>query len=512
MSNTLLSQNLKDEYTALADFAQQKNRLSYSDFDHCMLTDVNLFMIPKGKHLEIMETTLNKIIHALPAFKRIFSSPITRLTDVYNVLPIESVRVINNQSMSHASRHSEHWGEILNGELKPKKLMTLDRQEDYAIYENILFVQLIKQILAFTRKNLRLLKDMMYANRDLRLNLLEQNNHLNHFLALGKLHLSYARTQDEYQPVYEHGLEKLLFVENALHAKLHTPVYQHCRKYNRKLTLKKTNILRLHKDYRQVYVLWKWFFGDNEPLEHDSFDDSLSKDGYIAYCNMLTVFAVGHFNFQFSTQKRLNFLNLRTTATFKNWTLALEEYRCDGIRGVLFSFKKETTYRICVLFCSNTEYSSTKIAHFKNKCAAEEYLFANPWQYDAPDCLYLSIFDIDSFRRIQKLLLRGMVYSDDCHDVCPFCGKTLINDNNQYRCRSCRTTIKEKQCMETGERYWETSIFAYSPTFHTIEKRQDKFLLDKYMEAQMFFRNITDIDFFGAAICPKCGKTHTPTH
>lgn len=508
MSKTLLAQNFEDEYTALADFAQKNNRLSYADFDAFTLSDVNLFMMPKDEHFQDVEETLNKIIHALPALKRIFSNPITRLKDVYNVLPIESVRVINNQSMSHASRHSENWGEILNGELKPKKLMTLDRQDDYALYENVLFARLIKIILAFVQKNMRLLKDMMYATRNLSFNLLERTNHLNYFLALGKLHLSYARTQEEYHPVYERCLEKLLFIDNALRAKLHAPIFKHCQKNKSKLTLKKTNIFRSHKDYRQVYVLLKWFADDKEEIDDEKLISWTSRDGYAAYCNMLTVFAAGHFNFQFTPRKRLNFLNLNTVAVFKGWTLNLEEYRCDGIRGLLFSFTKDTTYRICVMFCHNGEHSKVKIDHFKQKCEAEEYLFANPWDYGENHCLYLSLFDVDCFRRIQRLLLRGMVYSDETRDTCPFCGKPLTQTDGVYRCISCRTTVREKQCTETNERYVETGIYTYTPTLCTTESRKDKFLSDKHMESRLFFRNVTDIDFFGNPVCPKCGKQH----
>ena len=508
MSKTLSAQTLEDEYTDLVDFAQKNNRLSYADFDNLTLTDVNLFMMPKDAHFLNMETTLNKIIHALPALKRIFSNPITRLTDVYNVLPIESVRVINNLSMSHASRHSENWGDITNGELKPKKLMTLDREEDYALYENILFVKLIKMILSFVQKNLRLLKDMLYATRNLSFNLLERTNHLNYFLALGKLHLSYARTQDAYHPVYERCLEKLLFIDNALRSKLHAPIFRNCRKINAKLTLKKTNIFRLHKDYRQVYLLLKWFTAGKEDISETLFDNLTARDSYAAYCNMLAVFAAGHFNFNFSVKKRLNFLRLNASAAFHNWTLDLEEYRCDAIRGLLFTFHKDKPYRICVLFCHNGEHPKTKIEHFKNKCPADEYLFANPWEYGTDNCLYLSLFDIDSFRRIQRLLLCGMVYSDETRDICPFCGKALTNHNGVHRCSSCRTTIEEKRCLETGERYFETGIYAYSPLLSTQDNRKDKFLSDKHMEARLFFRNITKIDFFGKSVCPACGKQH----
>ncbi len=509
MQKTRLTQDLEDEYSALLAFAQTNNRLSYADFDNLTLTSVNLFVTPKDDHFREIERTLDKVIQALPALKRIFSKPITRLTEIYNILPVESVRVINNQSMSHISRHSELWGDITDKQLKPKKLMTLDRQEDYAIYENIAFARLINTILAFVKRNIRLLKDIMYANRDFRFNLLERTNHLNYFLAIGKLHLGYARAQEEYHLAYERCLEKLLFIDNALRSKLNSAVYRHCKKDKSKIILKKTNIFRLHKDYRQVYILLKWFSTEQEEIADEPYAGQASREGYAAYCNMLAVFAAGHFNFDFSVRKRLNFLNLGAEAAYKDWKLKLEEIRCDGIRGLLFSFYKDREYRICLLFCHAGEHAANKVKHFKEKCPAEEYFFADPWEYGAKDFMYLSLFDVDSFRRMQQLILRGMVYSDEKREICPFCGKALTGDETGHRCASCRTKITEKRCAETGETYIETSIFGYQPKRNTEEPhRRDKFLVDKYSEAQLFFRNITKIDFSGENLCPKCGKLH----
>lgn len=509
MSKTMITQNLEDEYASLLAFAEEHKRLSYADFDNATLTDVNLFATPKDEHFREIEETLNKIISALPAMKRIFTKPITRLTEVYNVLPVESVRVINNHSMSHVSRHSELWGDISNGELRPKKLMTLDRQEDYAIYENVLFARLVDLILSFIRKTVRLLKDMMYATRDLSFNLLERTNHLHYFLAIGKLHLGYARAQDQDHLSYNRCLEKILFIENVIHAHLHTPVYRFCHKIKTKLSLKKTNVFRLHKDYRQVYVLLKWFASDKEEFALEAHEGFTTRDSYTAYCNMLTVFAVGHFNFQFNKIKPLHFMNLNTDASFLNWRLTLEEIHHQELRGLLLTVQKETTYRIGLIFCHNGEQDSARVAQIKEAFPAEEYFLADPWEYATSKYLYLTLFDIDSFRRIQRLLLRAMIYSDETHETCPFCGKPLTEMNHGWRCESCRTVIKKQECPTTGKVYFETEIYAYKPN-QQIEKanRKNKFLTDKYTESQMFFRNITDIDFFGKSICPHCGKKH----
>ncbi len=244
-------QTMEREYLSIERFTEEYDTLTYLQLDNYTTQRVNLFALPENESFYRLEYTLDKIIAALPAFKRILSKPITRLKDVTNVLPVEAVRVMNNATMVHISQHTELWGNVTKEGLKPRKLMTLAHEEEYKIYENVLFVRLIDTLLAFVRKNVRQLKDILYSCQPLHFNLLERTNHLMYFLAIGKLHVGYAHAQDEYRQVHQRCLEKLLFIDKTLRARLHVPVYRVCRKDTSRLTLKKTNVFRLQKDYRQ---------------------------------------------------------------------------------------------------------------------------------------------------------------------------------------------------------------------------------------------------------------------
>ena len=172
----------------------------------------------------------------------------------------------------------------------------------------------------------------------------------------------------------------------------------------------------------------------------------------------------------------------------------MEEYRCDGIRGLLLSFQKERPYRICLMFRHNGDQEKRKVERFKEKCVAEEYFYADPWEYGVKGFSYFSMYDVDSFRRMQQLILRGMVYSDEKRDCCPFCGKKLELEGQKHVCRSCRTEIYKGFCPEKQEEYYQTGILAYKPTI-TMQgaDKKDKFVVDKHVEAQYFFRNISII-------------------
>ncbi len=506
--DTPLQAEREDVYLPLLRFAEACNRIPYYELDNYTVRRINLFMIPKDEHFRSTEITLDKIIRALPSLKRIFTKPIIRLKDVQSILPVESVRVINNQSVAHISRHSELWGDITEEGLKPRKLMTLDRQEDYAIYENVAFARLVHLLLAYVRENIRLLKDILYAYRDLRFNLLERTNHLNHFLAIGKLHIGYARAQDSVQLAYERCLEKLLFIDKTLRAHLHCPVYQHCKKIKTKLTLKKTNIFRLHKDYKQVYSLLKWLNKDSDSLDEGALRAPVSQEGYETYCTLLSLFAVGHFNFDFQRQS-LDFFRLHAASSYLGWKLHMERVRCGEVSGLRFSFFKEREYRICLLFSDPETLPAAQMQAFKLLYKADEYLTLSPTRYGEKKVVYLSIYDIESFRRIQQIVLRGMVYSDGKRDTCPFCGHSLTENNGFCECEICKTRVFERVCPTTGERYFATDIGELSKLQKQETVKRKKLLSEKFAEAQMYYRNVTALTASGEIVCPRCGKIHT---
>jgi hypothetical protein len=70
-------------------------------------------------------------------------------------------------------------------------------------------------------------------------------------------------------------------------------------------------------------------------------------------------------------------------------------------------------------------------------------------------------------------------------------------------------SITEKVCPNTEKTYFVTSIFNYKPTREESEQtRADKFLFDKYVESEWFYRNVTPLSPNGQAECPHCGGVH----
>lgn len=494
-----MPQAAEDEYLAIEKFVEEYNHISYVQLDNYTTQKVNLFALPERERFVSLEYVLDKIIAALPSLKRILAKPITRLKEVSDILPVEAVRVINNRTMGHISLHTELWGDITREGLKPRKLMTVSNQEEYKIYENLLFARLMNGILAFVKKNIRLIQDILYSCQSMQVNLLERTNHLMYFLAIGKLHVGYAHAQDAYLDTHQRCLEKLLFIDKTLRAKLHAPVYKICSKDTSKLPLKKTNIFRLQKDYRQVYALWKLFSEQSHPIA--TTQTEISEKAYADYCTLLSLFSAGHFHFLFPEKEKLHFSTLSSSCQFKEWKLRIERVALDCIEGLLFCITKEKEYRICLLFYRNEKIKESTIEKFKNSFPADEYLWANPVEYGKKESIYLNLFEINSFRRIQQFLLRGMVYADEKRDTCPFCGGTLTQTAEGYTCALCKTQITKKVCPEQNKTYFTTALQGYR-----VPKKE--IFSDKEKEGIFFYRNITPLSSSLGFCCPHCGKVH----
>lgn len=448
--------------------------ISYPEFDALTQTDLNLFALREDIDLEGLEATLDRIISALPALRHIFSSPIIRLRDSGEILPVEAVRVVNNKTLAHISVHSELWQNVKDGQLIPRKLMSVRQEDDYALYENIVFARTVDAILRLTSANHAVLRDMLYANREMRFNLLERENHPSYFLALGKLHTGYLRDYDKYLLPIERCFEKLGVIERTLTSRLSMPVYKKCKKSKTKLSLKRTNIFRSQKDYRKLYSLAKYLSDIGAAdLSEASLVDT---EEYSLFCAMLCVFAAGHFNFKFDKYRTIDFTSINTSARFGNWLLDIKAI--DG--GIMLSVKKEYEYKIFL--------SPIKEAEIE----ADEVITVTP---DGVESLRLSLYDIDSFRRIQQILFRAMIYADESHDICPFCGKAMTKTDHSCECGACRTVIKLNICPETGEIYYSTAIKNFTRKSHGGE-------------GLYYYRNITPLAADGKILCPKCGKEH----
>lgn len=490
----------------MGEFIAKHPLINYIEFDYYTVHDLTLFTVEPDFDFLALKRTLPKIIKTLPAIKRIFSKPIINLKDSDDVLPVETVRVINQETLTHLANHAQNVANLTARGVKPRKLLTRIYEDDYGIYENLIFCNFIDDVLAYIRRSTRALKDLIYANETMEFNLLERVNHLDYYLALGKLHTGYIRDFDKYYALAKVLYSQLKQISAPLEARLKKPVYHNNKVRNRKLKLRKTNIFLMQKDYHQVYVLYKSLQAKNVLGEEENPEFSIKKlrEDYFYFIQTLTIFALGHFNFQTEEAKKMEMTALKADFTFKGWKAHLEKETDDTLR---LTISKEKTYT----FIFKTILNQEDLAQaYQAPKEGEEIVLASPFEEDylKRKTVFLSVESIESFRRIQQLILKGMVYADSLKDECPFCQGKLnyVAQGDYYQCDNCFTRIKETTCPNDGEKFYFTSI-ANLPEREVHRSdflRNEEWLYQRKIESGMFFRNITKIDEKGRPLCPSC--------
>ena len=226
----------------------------------------------------------------------------------------------------------------------------------------------------------------------------------------------------------------------------------------------------------------------------------------------MCLFSAGHFNFRFEDEQQIDLLMPRQDARFLKWRLRVEGICVQDRRVILLTFLKDLPYRVVLIPCADILQGSKAQNEIKEQIAAEEYHLLTP--DDAIGAKCISIFDIESFRRLQQIFLRAMIYADQAREDCPFCGNGMTvlykNEKETCACPVCRTQIKTLRCEESGKEYFATDIGNFSPAVSADAQHRgsDPYLFGRLAESMLHFRNVTDIDQEGRPLCPFCGVKH----
>ena len=506
-----------DEYERLASllkgiqtFINKNDHVSYIEFDHYAVRDMILFSIEPDFNFKHLQEQVKHIKKTLPAIKRIFKKPIIFLEEMEDVLPVENARVINQNTFLHLGNHAQFISDITENGVKPRKLLTRIYQDKYGIYENLVFCNFIDETLSMIRKNRKVLNSIYYASNIMKFNILEKGNHINYFLAMGKLHTGYIRDFSAYHSLSKALLLELNTIYNTIKSRLYKPVYKNNKKRNRKLHIKKTNIFLNQKDYRMVYKTYNRYNRKKKKIEIDeaTYDFDTLFQQYLMYVRILAIFAIGHFHFEIELNTRMNLSALDATFTFKEWTVHLENNEKEEL---IFTFDKDCTYRMMLTVF---RFDEDEQSRYKEKNGVDEIFTVTHFDEDylLTNDIYIATDEIDSFRRIQQILLKGMIYSDKKREVCPFCGGqlSLKKNQNSHQCFDCMLEINEQICPETNKLYIYTESKTPSKNLFYGDKldTDDSWIYRKQIESAMYFRNITKINRDAEILCPYCNKVH----
>ena len=217
---------------------------------------------------EIDEDWVETIERGLPFIGKAIDEDRQFILSNGDVQPIEKVKHISRESIEHLARHSNYLSrEQDEGELLPEKLYTVERLNDYAVYENrflylllcelenfvnLRYQQLIRQANSY-RSELTLKKSVISGGRELAY----------------EINLNEKRVDDPLLREHDAGGRALTRIEwllQSIHAYLRTPLMMEIAKTDKlKPPIAKTNVLRMDKNFKETVALYDYILAYDKP-------------------------------------------------------------------------------------------------------------------------------------------------------------------------------------------------------------------------------------------------------
>ena len=206
------------------------------------------------------------------------------------VVPIEKAKHVDKHSVEHLARHSEYITDLpKDGEdIIPNKLYMLERDSDYAVYENRFLYMLLKYLESFI--------DVRFSRIVELGNTYKASTSVKKNISLGKRHIVYEATlaedrrNDPFSSLNDEAKEMMLRIEAVahwVHALLSTPLMEQVAKVPMvRPPITKTNVLRMNNNFKNAVALYEYvasYEGDGYVIEEKTrrispFTDTMADD------------------------------------------------------------------------------------------------------------------------------------------------------------------------------------------------------------------------------------------
>lgn len=250
--------------------------------------------------VEIDENWVNAIERGLPYVEKAIKEDRQFIRSDGDVVPIEKVRKITKSSIEDLSKHSNyitHESENEDIEVVPDKIFVLNKESDYAIYENkVLYATLIylKEFVSVRLSKIKELARTLEFNSELNKKIEVSNRKINLHLKIDE-----KRTNDphlENRDAQKGIIDRLDDVLRNIMGLLKYPLMVEVAKsdmVSRPIT--KTNVLRMNTNFRESLALFDYvaeYSGDGYTVQtlnksFTPFSDSISE----AYNDLLMTYS-----------------------------------------------------------------------------------------------------------------------------------------------------------------------------------------------------------------------------
>lgn len=250
-----------------------------TDFTHNYLKE-KLKDGDKGKD-SLIGNTSEKVIdmdwviaieEALPYIQKAIDEQRRFIKQVENVVRIEKAKKIGTDSVKHLAQHTNFIAKVENDMVTPNKILTIEREESFAIYENRVLMTLIHKTLQFVDDKYSKMKDTpndsyqkMNLVRHLELDQQQVDISVNF---VNEVHETLADDLDVLDLSQLSDFDRIRRIRSTLNEFLTTPLMKEISKEPQvHPPITQTNLLKKNPNFKKAMELW-------------NFLDSYKKDGF----------------------------------------------------------------------------------------------------------------------------------------------------------------------------------------------------------------------------------------
>lgn len=262
---------------------KQRNIISHSNPDSDKLESTKFVCI-------INEDWVNEIEQGLVYVEKAINEQRQFIRNDGEVVPIEKVKHVDKHSVEHLAKHSDYISRIPEdgSDIIPEKLYMLERDSDFAVYENRFLYMLLRYLEDFIDMRISRINELGNTYR--------ASTQMKKEISLGKRTISFETTlseerrNDPYSFLDDEAKNLIARIEGIEHwvgSLMDTPLMEQVAKVPMvRPPITKTNVLRMNNNFKRAVALYEYvasYEGDGYTVEektkiYNPFNDAMGDE------------------------------------------------------------------------------------------------------------------------------------------------------------------------------------------------------------------------------------------
>ena len=298
MSETTIN-DLYEKYTTQVEENLEDDRYFQYLFEIIQAGDNTLRQKNRVLHKVVDERWLTIVEEGIESIFNIVDKPRRFIKSTEEVVPVALAKKITADSVRHLSQNTQFIAANAAGEIQPTRILTVETEESYDLYENRFVYHLIQRLFAFVDKRTDVI---FWSTGDETCNVMSMESkvddayeEISYKVEMTiKNRQSFAENDTDHMELFKR-IDRVRRMSRTLRQSSFCEIMNGCaRVYS---PIQRTNLMMKDPDYRKCYQLWQFIEGYDEVgytiEEQDSalqFDEEYLLQMYINFITNYTVF------------------------------------------------------------------------------------------------------------------------------------------------------------------------------------------------------------------------------